>query len=250
MSDGDTDLTSRFRKSLVVVTGGGSGMGKASVQRFVAEGAFVLAVDLTGDAGTYAAEFGGAAELVRADVTSQDDWMTVADRVKARGGRLSVLVNCAGLFLTGSLETEDTNTLQRTFEVNQRGPLLGTQSMLPFLRATEGSAVVNVASGAGLFGMTGALGYTASKWALRGISRSLARELAPNIRVNCVFPGLIDTPMMANNSDEVNAAFVANTPLRRTGRPTEIASIIAFLASYEASYLTGCEIAADGGLTA
>jgi 3alpha(or 20beta)-hydroxysteroid dehydrogenase len=135
--------------------------------------------------------------------------------------------------------------------VNQLGVFLGMRAAVPALRARGGGAIVNISSIAGLRGFPGAVAYVGTKWAVRGMTKTAAVELAPDrIRVNSVHPGLIDTPMIAANTPEVNAGVVAATPLKRAGSPEEVARLVLFLASEEASYITGAEVAVDGGWTA
>ena len=214
----------------VIVTGAASGIGAATVRRLCGAGATVVGVD---------AQEGADRVL---DVTDPDGWAALVDGLE----RVDGLVNAAGVTHRARVGEVDLPGWNRTLAVNVTGPLLGIQAVLG--RMPGGGSIVNVCSLAALTGHYTAA-YTASKWALRGLSRTASLELGPRgIRVNAVFPGYVETPMTASAPPAFLDASVAAASLGRPGRPEEVAEVIAFLVSDAASYLTGAEIAVDGGV--
>jgi len=239
------DLLASLTGKVAVVTGGARGQGAAEAELLVALGAHVLITDVIADEGAALAErLGERAAFVTHDVSSRAAWDRVAEVARERHGRVDVLVNNAGVYRTGDILTWPEDDLRRLLEINLLGAVFGLQALVPLM--PEGSAVVNVASISGMRGHGGALPYAASKWGLRGATRSAARELAPRgIRVNCVCPGAVETPMIAGSTMDLS-----HLPIPRRGTAQEVAGLVAYLASDAAAYVTGAEFVVDGGSTA
>jgi len=229
---------------VVVVTGAARGQGAAEARALADAGAVVVATDVLDF------EDGPADNVVqrRLDVTSDEDWKALAAWLTSEHGRVDALINNAGVAGRDRLPNVDLATWHRTMDINVTGPLLGIQALVPLMPA--GSSIVNVCSVAALSGHVAAA-YTASKWALRGLTRTASLELgARGIRVNAVMPGLVETPLMANASPAFREAALAEIPLGRTGTVDDIAPLMVFLVSDASSYMSGAELVVDGGLTA
>jgi 3alpha(or 20beta)-hydroxysteroid dehydrogenase len=241
----------RLDGKVVVVTGAARGQGAEEVRALAAEGATVVATDVL-DFVPFDEE--GAGWDVRVverhlDVTSGSDWADLASWLSTEHGRVDALVNNAGVAGRERLPDVSLEQWRRTFDINVTGPMLGIQALVPLMPA--GSSIVNICSVAAVSGHAAAA-YTASKWALRGLTRSASLELGSTrgIRVNAVMPGLIDTPLMASASPAFFDAAVAEVPLGRVGVPTDVAPTIVFLVSDESAYYSGAELVVDGGLSA
>ena len=226
----------------IVVTGAASGIGRAVARTCTAEGAQVALFDLD-RAGADETLGGGPGVTCTVDITDADAvTQAVAEAAGAMGG-IDGVVNAAGIMLVGPTEDFTFEDWHKTISVNLSGSFHVAKSCIPFLKAADGASVVNIASATGLLpNAPGAVAYAASKGGVIAMSKALAADLAPDVRVNCLCPGLVDTPM--------GAGFLQNTAnyaLRRPAQPNEIARSILFLLSDEASYVTGSVLAADGG---
>ena len=242
---------SDFAGKLVIVTGGARGQGEAEIRLFASKGAAVIIADVLVDEGeALAAELtkeGKEARFIRLDVTDPASWAAVIDLSKSWKGRLDVLVNNAGIINRTLVETTSLEAWERVLRVNLTGSFLGIQAVSPLMGET-GGAIVNISSNSGYSGHYDPA-YTASKWGLRGLTKSAAMELAPkNIRVNAVCPGLVVTGL--NASSPHLKPMIGITPLKRAGKPEEIADLVFFLSSDASSFITGEDFVIDGGFTA
>jgi 3alpha(or 20beta)-hydroxysteroid dehydrogenase len=223
---------------VAVVTGAGRGQGATEAALLRSRGWVVVTTDVAGEVD------------VLADVCDAAAWASLVETILERHGRLDGLVNNAAVHHTRPLLEERPDDVERVFRINTLGPLVGIQAVVPAMQDGGGGSIVNVSSFAGARGLPGHTAYGAAKWALRGISRTAAVELGPSgIRVNAVLPGPIDTPMLPV-PEEQRATRFAHLPLRRAGTPMEVAEVVCFLLSDAASYVTGAEIAVDGGMAA
>ncbi len=252
-------MAGRLDGKVAIVTGGGAGMGAAECRLFAREGASVVIADLDDDGGRQVEDeirsAGGAATFSHMDVTAEEEWNAlIALTLDAYGGRLDVLVNNAGLSSTSQDDFESTEGWHRIMDVNATGVFLGTKlGSVAMLAAGNGGSIVNISSIYGFVGSdSGHPAYHASKAAVRNFSKAMAVRLGPQgIRVNTVHPGFMP-PMRSGvaMSDDVRARLSRAIPLRRTGEVDEVANGVLFLASDEASYVTGAELKIDGGFLA
>ena len=236
---------------VALITGAARGMGAEEARLFVAQGARVVLGDVLDEEGAKtAAEIGEAAVYQRLDVTSESDWQAAIERAESTFGRLDVLVNNAGILRFGPLEQTSLSDYELVVRVNQVGPFLGMKTAAPALRRAGGGSIVNISSLAGMVGVAGAVAYTSSKYAVRGMTKVAALELGRDgIRVNSVHPGGVETPMTRPLGEDRDPDEVVEytTPIPRIGRPDEIAQLVLFLASDKSSYCTGSEFVIDGG---
>jgi 3alpha(or 20beta)-hydroxysteroid dehydrogenase len=240
----------RLAGKVVLISGGARGQGAAEARLFVAEGARVVIGDVLEPEGhALAAELGSVAVFLRQDVTQESDWQRAVDAAQALGG-LHGLVNNAGIYQPRSLMETDTELFERHMRINQLGCFLGMKCVVPLMERSGGGSIVNISSVAGLRGSPGAIAYSATKWALRGMTKAAAMDLAPRkIRVNSVHPGPIDTEMLKVRTPEQNQQRLQRVPMKRMGTAEEIAQLVLFLLSDESGYITGAEVAIDGGAT-
>ena len=232
-----------------LVTGGGSGIGLAVAQRLAAEGARVFITGRRQAALDEAvASIGARAVAVQGDVTMDADLARLFATIADQAGRLDIVVTSSGVSEPGTLDETTGAHIDKAFDLNVRGMVLTVQGALPLMG--EGGAIVLVGSIAGNMGIAGYGTYAATKAAVRSYARTWTQELAPRgIRVNSVSPGPTDTPMFDGVTDEMRAAFTDRIPLKRLGRPEEVAAAVLFLGSDESSYVAGAELVIDGGMT-
>ena len=250
----------RLDGKVALITGGARGLGRAAGERLVAEGARVVLGDVLDTETAVAVEALGGDLAVPAhlDVTSEASWADAMATTLDRFGRLDVLVNNAGTAEGAPLRETSLESYRRVTEVNQTGVFLGMRAAIDPMTATGGGSIVNMSSIDGMVGSPRIISYIASKWAVRGMTKAAAMELAPlHIRVNSVHPGHVHTLLASEPGQDrelVEAAIDAHVrrfaPMQRTGEPSEIAGLVAFLASDDSSYCTGSEFVADGGFTA
>ena len=238
----------RFTDRLFLISGGARGLGEAQARQLVAEGARVVIADVLVDQGEQlAAELGSACTFVMLDVTSEAQW-GAAVAAAERFGRLHGLVNNAGIYTPMPLVDTDTALFERHTRINQLGTFLGMRAVVAAFERTGSGVIVNRSSTVGLRSAPNAIAYTASKWAVRGMTKAAALELADrHIRVNSVHPGPIDTDMLSVRSREENLRRVQQLPMKRLGTREEIARLVLFLLSDDSLYMTGSEVAMDGG---
>lgn len=247
-----TFSTGRFDGKVALVTGAASGQGEAEARRLVAEGASVVLADVSDDRGReVAAELGARAAFQHLDVVDSDRWQHVVDATVDRFGGLDVLVNNAGIGIVAPLYVISMADHQRLLDVNVTGVLLGMRTAKPAMVSRGGGSIVNISSIDGLAGVRGMTSYAASKFAVTGMTRSAALELGPlGIRVNSVHPGVIDSPMVRDAPEEIRARLdrlMLMQPIARMGTPEEVAALVLFLASDDASYVTGAQFVVDAG---
>jgi 3alpha(or 20beta)-hydroxysteroid dehydrogenase len=241
----------RIDGKIALITGGARGQGRQEAERFAAEGATVFITDILDEVGAATAnELGDAVTFLHHDVTSEDDWTAVIAGIMEQHGRIDVLVNNAGIFsMTPALDTS-IETWNQMVAINQTGVFLGIRDVGRVMCEQGSGSIINISSIAGLAGAGRAHAYAATKWAVRGMSKSAALEFAAHgVRVNSVHPGIIDTDMLrefGGNLERITELI----PMGRTASADEVANVVLFLASEEASYCSGHEFVVDGAMKA
>ncbi len=247
----------RLNGKVALISGGARGMGAAEARLFAAEGARVVIGDVLQTEGQQVeaeiAESGGEAVFVTLDVTSSEDWKRAVDTAVERFGKLDILVNNAGIWDRGNVEEQTEEGWDRVMDINGKGVFLGTKAAIPAMRDAGGGSIVNISSVAGIIGSAGSTAYNASKGAVRLLTKGTAVQYAKEgIRCNSVHPGPIETQMLKEvyRDDTTREQRLTSIPLGRMGQMEDVALGVLFLASDEASYMTGSELVIDGGYTA
>jgi 3alpha(or 20beta)-hydroxysteroid dehydrogenase len=244
----------RLDGRVALVTGAARGQGAAEARLFAAEGATVVVADVLDELGAgVAEELGAGASYLHLDVRHEAQWRAAIDSCEQSAGPLDILVNNAAVFRPGSLEETTPEAYLDVIAVNQLGCFLGMRAAVPSMRKAGGGAIVNVSSTGGLIGIPGNIAYNSSKWAVRGLTKAAALELAPTIRVNSLHPGPVDTPMIHEvglSLEDFARRWQPLVPLGRAAAPDEIARVALFLACDDSSFMTGSEVVVDGGRTA
>lgn len=251
----------RLEGKVALITGAGAGIGGATSLRFALEGAIVLVTDIDADAANGVAsavsQAGGTARAMALDVTQEAEWASVVDAATSEFSRIDILVNNAGIVAQGGFDDIDLAQWQTSLDVNLTSMFIGCRAVIPAM--PQSGSIVNLSSIAGIVGTTGGNVYNATKGGVRLFTKSLAIELAEKgsrIRVNSIHPGGVNTKLMSDfaaTSEEARAivnGFIAKHPVGRFAEPSEIAAAILFVASDEASFMTGSELVVDGGYTA
>ena len=247
----------RLEGRVALVTGAASGIGRATAKRLAAEGAIVAVTDVQDGPGEEAVaeirEAGGNAFFLHQDVADEDSWRETVERVLAEHGRFDILVNNAGMGDLAPIEETTLEDYERTIAIDQTGVFLGMKTCAEALKSSGHGSVINISS---IFGTSGGFGtspaYHAAKGAVRTLTKNIALHWATEgVRVNSVHPGFIRTPILdQSRGTEIWDAMIASTPMGRLGEPEEIAAAVAYLASDDASFVTGCELYVDGGYLA
>jgi 3alpha(or 20beta)-hydroxysteroid dehydrogenase len=244
----------RLKDKIVVVTGGARGMGAATSKLFAQQGAHVIVADLAIDEGRrLVSELGSSATFASLDVSQEANWQALVADALNRFGRIDALVNNAGILHFSDIDNLTEADFDRVWGVNVKGCLFGMKHVGRAMRAVRRGSIVNISSVDGLRGVNGVAAYSASKWAVRGLTKAAALEFGPHgVRVNSIHPGGVDTSM--GNPQQLDRSQLKDgynrVPLQRIGAPEEIAQVSLFLCSDESSYISGAELAVDGGWSA
>jgi 3alpha(or 20beta)-hydroxysteroid dehydrogenase len=239
----------RLDEKVCLITGAARGQGAVEAELFVEEGATVWLTDVLDEDGTAMAESAGGTYR-HLDVRDEDEWSALIDEIVTRDGRIDVLVNNAGIFRSDRMLDTSVEDFRNVMSVNCLGVFLGMRAVAGPMREAGSGSIVNISSLAGLQAASGAFAYGTSKWAVRGMTKTAAVELARRgVRVNSIHPGLIETDMLDQLHVEPDR-LTRGVPLGRTATAREVATLALFLASDESSYSTGSEFVVDGGLSA
>ncbi len=255
---GQAMASQRLQGRVALITGAAGGIGACVARRLGEDGATLLLTDTDADGvwrtAAELAELGGSVAARGHDVTSEAEWEAVSGWALEKEGRVDVLVNNAGVFLAAALGETSLEDFRRVLDVNVVGVFLGMRAVVPTMTTQQGGSIINVSSVAGLMGSPYLSAYAASKWAVRGMTKVVAKETARfGVRVNSVHPGQIDTDMNARQREatpELVERLIRSIPLQRIGTPEEVAHAVAYLACDESLYVTGSELVIDGGSSA
>jgi len=239
----------RFAGKVALITGASRGMGAEHARGVVAEGGAVAIADVLRAEGEALAEaLGSRAIFTKLDITDGDQWKKSLGEVESRLGPVHILVNNAAVLSSAAIDTESPEQFRRVIEVNLTGAFLGMRTLAPGMRARKCGSIINISSAAGLLGYANSVAYVAAKWGLRGLSKAAALDLANSgVRVNTVFPGPTETPMVAGFDADARRSFCRAQPMSRWAQSNEVTRMVLFLASDESSYCTGGDYAVDGG---
>ncbi len=249
---------SRLEGKVALITGGARGMGASEAQLFLDEGAKVVITDILDEVGKETARRlspdGSRCVFYHHDVTSEADWDSVVADAIGAFGQIDVLVNNAGIFEQGSILDTSLKNFERTMDINVTGVFLGMKTVAPHMVQRKQGSIINISSVAGLNGTPGFVAYGASKWAVRGMTKGVAKELAPfGVRVNSIHPGIIDTPMLQTFDEAgegVREMVRTRIPLGYEAEPIHVARLALYLGSDDSAYSTGSEFIVDGGWSA
>jgi 3alpha(or 20beta)-hydroxysteroid dehydrogenase len=240
----------RLKDKTVIVTGAAQGMGAATATLFAVEGAYVILTDINEKGGKTLAEKIGAT-FAKLDVTDSTSWETLVESIVVTRGSVDGLINNAGIYFNAMIENTEVEAFKNLLDINLVGPWLGMRAVIPAMKRARKGSIVNISSVEGKTGHCGSTAYTAAKWGLQGITKSVAKEAGPfNVRIYAINPGAIDTAMLKRGL--AGAPFEPAFPevaMNRPGQPEEIAAVSLFLISDESSYVTGADITVDGGWT-
>lgn len=249
---------SRLEGKVALITGGARGMGASEAQLFIDEGAKVVITDILDEVGKETAKRlspdGSKCVFYHHDVTSESDWESVVNDVVSAFGQIDVLINNAGIFEQGSILDTSLEKFERTIDINVIGVFLGMKAVAGHMVQRKQGSIINISSVAGLNGTPGFVAYGASKWAVRGMTKGVAKELAPfGVRVNSIHPGIIDTPMLQTFDEAgegVREMVRARIPVGYEAEPIHVARLALYLGSDDSAYSTGSEFIVDGGWSA
>ena len=241
----------RLDGKVALITGGARGQGAAEAELFIAAGAQVVITDILDEEGEATAKrLGDACTFLHHDVSSEAEWTSVVEAVMAQHGHIEVLVNNAGIFITANMADTSMELWNQMLAINQTGVFLGMKTVAPVMKENGMGSIINISSIAGMKSAAGAHAYSATKWAVRGMSKSAAVELGPSgVRVNSVHPGIIDTDMLKQFGPGVRERMETVIPMERVASADEVGLLVQFLASDDSSYCTGQEFIVDGGMT-
>lgn len=247
-------MTKKLEGKVAIVTGAGAGIGQAAALRLASEGAAVVCLDIVSTAETVQAIEGqhGRATGVRCDVSLEEDWAAAREAALQVNGRIDILVNVAGISPGDSFLDMKMETLDKVYAVNLRGTVLGMREVLPLMVEQQAGKIINISTGATLFGVPFLASYTASKGGIDAITRQAAVQFGEhNVQVNAICPGIVETGMLkTEEAKKALATTLTKIPMRRIAQPEDLAAVISFLAGPDADYVTGVVVPVDGGMAA